>query len=556
MKDNRFFRILAIAAIFSLLMLVIPATPALATEELGITPERAEIGDYVSIEGTGFAQGTVVYIYFSSQEAEVGDEIDDEVTNYEKVKTAVVQGTKDPDPGTFEYVDAFAIPSVLTNETSKVSDDEDVHGGDYYIYTTYSGDKVIEASATFTVIGIKELNPDEGPVGTEVEITGVGYDAHEDITAFYDGVEKTIVDGDEDADSGGEFDNTTIVVPESTAGAHTITVVGYESAYEGEATFTVEPDMTLSSTAGAIASQITASGTGFGSNVGITITFGDDYVPIEEGSDDRTNSCGSFEAVFAVPELEPGTYAVVVDDGNNEVEAEFTITTDLTVVPLYTAVSPGYVGAQVEISGVGFKPNSTITITYTSEPVVFTTESLADGSFSYLLIIPPSEAGVHIITATDGIIPTPRQVTFYMESMPPPTPQPKQPMDEKLGGGKFEWYAVVDLSLPVTYDLQIATNASFTDILVAHTGLANAEYTLLEEEELESTSDEEPYYWRVRAVDAASNAGNWSSATSFTVGFSFSGLPGWLLWTLIGIGAVVLFVFGFWLGRRTSYDYY
>ncbi len=551
MKDNRLFRILAVAAIFSLLMLAIPATPALAAEVIEVSPEKAEIGDYVSITGADFPKGILVYIYFSSQEAEVGDEIDDEITIYEKVKTAVTQGEKDQDPGTFEYIDAFAVPSKLSDGTV----DEDVHGGNYYIYATKAGDAIIQARTELAVIGIKQLNPSEGPVGTQVEITGVGFDAHEDITVYYDGAPEAIVDGDEDADSGGEF-ICEIIVPESTAGAHTITVVGYESAYEGEATFTVEPDMTLSSTAGAIASQITASGTGFGSNVGITITFGDDYVPIEEGSDDRTNSCGSFEAVFAVPELEPGTYAVVVDDGNNEVEAEFTITTDLTVVPLYTAVSPGYVGAQVEISGVGFKPNSTITITYTSEPVVFTTESLADGSFSYLLIIPPSEAGVHIITATDGIIPTPRQVTFYMESMPPPTPQPKQPMDEKLGGGKFEWYAVVDLSLPVTYDLQIATNASFTDILVAHTGLANAEYTLLEEEELESTSDEEPYYWRVRAVDAASNAGNWSSATSFTVGFSFSGLPGWLLWTLIGIGAVVLFVFGFWLGRRTSYDYY
>jgi hypothetical protein len=129
-------------------------------------------------------------------------------------------------------------------------------------------------------------------------------------------------------------------------------------------------------------------------------------------------------------------------------------------------------------------------------------------------------------------------------------------VDDKLGGGKFEWFAVVDLSLPVTYDLQIATNASFTDILVEHTELPNAEYTLTEEEKLDSTSDEEPYYWRVRAVDAASNVSSWSGATSFTVGFSFSGLPGWLLYTLIGVGGVILFVFGFWLGRRTMSDYY
>jgi hypothetical protein len=556
-KDNRFFRILAAAAIFSLLMLTIPATSVLAVaEEIKVTPEKAEIGDYVDIKGSNFTPGTVAYIYFSSQKAEVGDEISVDVTCYKKVKTANVQGQKDtnPPPGTFEYIgiSSIEIPTGLYEGTV----DEDVHGGDYYIYATYESGERIEAVAELTVIGIKELTPTEGPVGTEVKIDGVGYDKYEDITAYYDGEEVTIGDsGPDETDSGGAFRNVTIIVPESTAGAHTITVVGVESTYEGEATFTVEPEMTLSATAGAIASQITASGTGFGKNKDITITFGDDEVAIIDG-DDNTNACGSFEAIFTVPELEPDIYDVVVeDDDGNEVSAEFAITTDLLVNPLYTAISPGYVGAQVEISGVGFKPNSTITITYTSEPVVFTTESQADGSFSYILTIPPSEAGAHTITATDGIIPTPQQVTFYMESTPPPIPQPKQPMDEKLGG-QFEWYAVTDLSLPLTYDLQIATDANFIDIVVERTGLAVTEYTLTEEEELESTGEDEPYYWRVRAVDAASNVGSWSSPSSFTIGFSFSGLPGWLLWTLIGIGAVVLFFLGFWLGRRTGYDYY
>jgi len=548
---NRFFRILATATIFSLLMLAIPATSALADKVLEVNPEKGEIGDYVDIEGTGFTPAVAVYIYFSSQEAEVGDEIDVEVTSYERVKTAIVQGLTDPDPGTFEYIDAFAVPTELTDGV----DDEDVHGGDYYIYATYSGDDRIEAVAEFTVIGIKQLDPAEGPVGTRVEIKGVGFDRDEDVTVYYDGVEETIVDGDEDTDSGGEF-TCEILVPESTAGAHTITVED-ESTHGGEATFTVEPGMTLSATAGAIAAEITASGTGFGENVDITVTFGDDEVDII-GGDDNTDANGSFEAVFAVPELGPGTYVVEVeDDDGNTVVAEFTITTDLIITPLYTAVSPGYVGAQVTISGVGFKGDSQITITYASEPVVFTTDSLIDGSFSYLLTIPPSQAGPHIITVTDGIIPTPMQVTFYMESTAPAIPQPQLPLlDGKLEDGRFDWDEVIDLSLPVTYDLQIATNANFTNILVEQTGLTTSEYTLLEEEELESTSEEEPYYWRVRAVDAASNASGWTGAAAFHVGFSFSGIPGWLLYTLMGVGAVVIFFLGFWIGRRTIPEYY
>ena len=129
-------------------------------------------------------------------------------------------------------------------------------------------------------------------------------------------------------------------------------------------------------------------------------------------------------------------------------------------------------------------------------------------------------------------------------------------MDGKLEDWKFDWGDVTDLSAPVTYDLQIATDDQFTDILREKTGLATSEYTLTEEEELESTSEEEPYYWRVRAVDAASNAGGWTGAAAFQVGSSFFELTGWKLYTLIGIGAVVIFFLGFWIGRRTIPEYY
>jgi hypothetical protein len=60
----------------------------------------------------------------------------------------------------------------------------------------------------------------------------------------------------------------------------------------------------------------------------------------------------------------------------------------------------------------------------------------------------------------------------------------------------------------------------------------------------------------VRAVDAASNASDWSDAGTFSVGSSFQ-MKGWLLYALIGIGAIGVFFLGFWLGRRTiPEDYY
>jgi hypothetical protein len=131
----------------------------------------------------------------------------------------------------------------------------------------------------------------------------------------------------------------------------------------------------------------------------------------------------------------------------------------------------------------------------------------------------------------------------------------------------FDWDDVTtdidghsEKSLPITYQLQVSTDENFTDIVLDIKDIETSEYTLTEDEALESTSDETPYYyWRVRALDAASNASKWTGAGKFEVGFTFSfpGLSGWVLYVLIGVGAVVLFFVGLWVGRRSGGgDYY
>ena len=553
MRYSRVFRILAPAVILPLLFMAIQSAPALAVNKIELDPSSGEIGKHLYIEGDNFqpTQQTwcsrcitivsEVSIYFSSDEANEGDKIGDEVTTYECLKPNV-------------YVDKngyFKTKVWVPHELTSGLSDEDVRSGNYWIYVTYTGSNEIEAVTSFTVIASEiGLSPAESTVGTEVEISGANFDNGEDIIVLYD--DDVYTESIGQTDSHGDFDYS-IIIPHSIAGDHTIAAED-ESGNRAEATFTVEPEVTFSSTSGAIAAEITVSGTGFGENVDIIITFDGDDVDIVSG-DDNTNDSGSFEAIFEVPDLESGAYIVEVEDDDNTVEVEFIITTNLTASPIYTQASPGHVSAQVTISGVGFAAGVPITITYTSDPVVFNTTSLSDGSFSYILTIPPSQAGPHIITATDGT--TYMDVTFYIESTPPVTPQPQLPlMDDKLEDWKFEWGVITDLSPPVTYDLQIATDASFTDILLEKTGLATSEYTLTGEEELESTSAEEPYYWRVRAKDAASNTSNWSGAGTFYVSSSFFELKGWKLYTLIGIGVVVIFILGFWIGRRTILEYY
>jgi len=549
MKYSKMFRILAIAITLSLLVILLPAAPALAAYDYDIEldPEDGEIGDSFDVDGSDWPESTnvgeitedleEVDVYFSSEEADTGDDIDDEVENYEELKSGV-DIDEDGDWDT-----RVKVPDELADGDK----DEVVVGGTYYVYVTMKGSKDIKAVAEFTVIAAEiELDTDEGTVGTEVEITGSDFDDGKDITVEYDGDGVDIESGDTDTDSGGDFE-ATILIPESTAGEHTIKVID-DSDNEAEAVFTVEPKITLNPTSGRTGERATVNGTGFADGEDVTITFDGDEVATGEVDTD-----GSFTINFDVPTVGPGKYVVEAeDDDNNSAKAEFTLATNISISPVTSQSSLGYVGDEVTISGTGFIPNHEITITYASTPAVFTTTSKADGSFSYTLTVPKSEPGEHTITATDGT--NSLEVTFWMESTAPAIPQPLKPaMDSKPEQPiTFDWQDVTDPS-GVTYTLQIAKDKNFT-ILVVDEELTKSEYTIPETVELESSKKDEPYWWRVKAIDGASNESGWTGAGSFHVGFAFA-MPNWALYLLIGLGGILLFFIGFLVARRTGYSY-
>lgn len=547
MKHSKIFRILAVAITLSLLVAVIPAAPALAAYDYDIEldPDEEEIGENFYVEGDDWPPsedvGEIgedieeVDIYFSSEEADTGDDIDDDVENYELLKSDVVV----EEDGDFRQ--KVKVPDELTDG----EDDEDVVRGTYYVYVTMANSDRIRAVAEFTVIaaGI-ELDTDEGPVDTEVEITGFDFADNEDITVEYDGVSI----GEDETSSRGKFE-LTIIIPESTAGEHTITVID-ESDNEAEAVFTVEPEMTIAPESGRVGERATVNGTGFGDGEDITIKFDGDEVAT--GS---TDFDGSFTINFDVPTVGPGTYTVEAeDDDNNSAKAGFHITTDISISPVTGQSSPGYVGDAVTISGTGFIPDHKITITYASTPAVFTARSEDDGSFSYTFTVPKSEAGEHTITATDGT--NSLEVTFWMESDAPAIPKPLLPEMEIKPERPiaFDWQDVTDPS-GVTYTLQVAKDKNFRDVVLEEERTQST-YTMTETEDeaLESTKKDAPYWWRVKATDGAGNESGWTGAGSFHVGFAFA-MPDWVIYLLIGLGGILLFFVGLFVGRRTGYSY-
>ena len=555
MKFTKIFRAITIGVILSLLMIATPASPALAAydEEISVDPREGEIGDYVDVEGFDFDYSTeeIIYvnIYFSADEADLGDDIDDEVNSYKKVDSVRPGSSGDFDDG------RFAVPSRLTTG----DDDVDVSSGIYYIFATYD-DKNIVAVDEFKVIGGEiEIDLDEGPGGTEVEIIGTDFLEDEKLEVKFDNDDVDIESGtDDEADNDGEFEST-IIIPESTAGDHTITVTGDEGS-EAEATFTVEPEVTVNPTQAPPGDTVTISGTGFGDRVEVDIIL----CNVEFKDAATTDRDGNFTADITVPEVAEGIWDVdVEDEDGNDVETQFTVEigTEVTISPVTSQASPGYVGMDITVSGVGFKANSQVTITYATTPTtVATTTSDANGAFTATFKIPQSEAGAHTITATDGT--NTLQVFFTMESQAPPIPAPLSPeMDSKAEAlAEFDWESVTDDSSPVTYTLQVATSDDFTtsSMVLEKEGLADSEYALTEAEALESRSEEEPYYWRVKATDGASNEGDWSGVGTFYVGgFGLGGVsfPDWMVHVWWGIGVVGAILFGFWLGRRRAYYY-
>jgi len=110
----------------------------------------------------------------------------------------------------------------------------------------------------------------------------------------------------------------------------------------------------------------------------------------------------------------------------------------------------------------------------------------------------------------------------------------------------FAWEDVDDLS-GVTYTLQVASDADFTTIVLENKGLIYSEYTITKEEKLDPTERKTPYYWRVKAVDGASNESEWTLPWLFYVGFS------WTPYIWIGLGVLLLTILGFWVRRRMTY---
>jgi hypothetical protein len=512
------FRV-AIVLVLCLVSLALPTAPARAQDtRINLSPNDGVPGEEITVYGYNFTAEARVYVYY-----------DDERVTLERIETN--------DDGDFE-VDII-IPESYTGTHEVYAEDED----DIYAYEYFD----VEPGLT--------VDPEEGPVGTEVTIEGHGFEEEEEdieVRYYLDGNYTTLAENIE-ADEDGWWE-VSFEIPVSDQGNHEIDAQGDDSSFAEvhDTTFEVMPSLSLDKYSGSPGESITMTGDGFVANErDITILFDGEAVETEI----RADETGSWNGTFEVPDLARGTYDVVAEgeytDKEDLDELNFDIGPGLALSP-----SQGHVGTSLTVTGGGFATNQNIIVRYDGTHNL-TARSNSNGSFTVTFAVPESRHGVRQVTAeVDGLVEA--TASFTMESQAPDVPDLISPPDESRAGiigsvrPTFEWSEVSDLS-GVRYSLQIAGGANattaggFADPIVSVTDIVGTNYTLNATEGLPYGT----YYWIVQAVDGAENEGDWTAPSSFKAGV----MPLWAFIVAIvavaaGIGAAVYF---FWIRRRIYY---
>ncbi|MDD5287529.1 MAG: hypothetical protein PHY28_00220 [Dehalococcoidales bacterium] len=461
-----------------------------------ITPDSGAIGTDISVQGKGFLASTAITLLYN----------DLDVTTVPATTTSNTSGS---------FTTTFKIPAGS--------------GGSHQLVIS-DGTNQIEAALTTTASF--SINPQNTSVGGEIQATGTGFIADQPVNIYLGEVLVRNVS----ADANGSF-TTRFVVPPISSGNYV--VKASDGSSDTAAQLSVSVEANLSAASGLIGSAVTISGTGFSGMV---------YVKFDgvEVSRKAAEANGSFSITFNVPAGKAGNHVITASDGHNTITENFAVTVEATLTQ-----STGPLGMPVTMTGSGF--SGAIIIGFDGSEIA-QTNSDERGAFSATFNIPVSKAGNHTIVATDktNIIET----TFTVESNPPPVSEPLLPASDTKAKAQaqFDWSDVSDPS-GISYVLEIATSKTFTadSIVLQKVNLTESTYTLTKAEKLVSSKKDAPYYWRVKAIDGASNEGNWTTASSFNVGFTFSGFPVWAIVLLSIIGVLVILLVGIWLGRKSTY---
>jgi hypothetical protein len=269
----------------------------------------------------------------------------------------------------------------------------------------------MEAEASFEVSPSAQIDPDEGPVGTAVTISGCGFTASQDIQVKFKG---TVISTTQTTSSG-TWPTISYTIPDTPGGDYNFEVEVDEAVWASRG-FEVTPKITVSSSSGIVGHTIEVKGTGFQSNEkDIEVTFdgeaGKTNTPI------AANPNGSWEASVVIPPIHRGTHTI--DASGESTTAgdvpgvEFTVGAGISIDPI-----SAYVGHTITVEGGGFAERETgievrfngVVVTLSNIPVD------SDGYWKSSFTVPASAYGSHSVSASGDITTSAATATFSTQA--------------------------------------------------------------------------------------------------------------------------------------------
>ena len=360
------------------------------------------------------------------------------------------------------------------------------------------------ASADFTVTSpTLSVNPSQGLRGAVVTITGTGFSDLSGITVTYNVASITTTPSSVTTSNVGGF-SATITIPGSSIPGGNLVTATDASGNSASVTFTVaSPAITPTPSSGPRGQVVSVSGTSFRPSLIVHVTYDGSTVASINDS-----VSGTFVVVFTVPATSPlGSNTIVATDtAGNTASATYTVTSPTVKV----APTSGTVGSSVTVSGTGFTPSATVSLTYdgsllqTSPGSVSTTSG---GSFTATFTVPPSTSGPHTIAAADADSNRNTTSLRVLPSLVLTSPVAVVGGSVQVSGNGFAPSSAVTL----TYDGLPITNSVPPSVATGATGSFTATFQVSPATTLGLNT--------VKAADVAGDSG--SAKVNVTAGFVF-----------------------------------
>jgi large repetitive protein len=259
------------------------------------------------------------------------------------------------------------------------------------VVTAVGSQSELEATATFVLTPTIGATPGIGQAGSQVTLSGAGFDPFETVEFSFDGtaVGSCVTDA-----TGGCPNYVVMTVPPLPAGSYSVTAVD-TSGFNATGVIRVVPSISLSSSTGPDGSPLTATPSGF--EPGETVTLSYDSLGVASCI---TASDGACSITFVVPRNGSGNNTLTATGTTSGLEATATF---LSAPTLTLSSTSGPPGTSIAATAEGFTPNDEIEIFFSNGNSVLgscTTDS--SGNCSTDVVVPEVSPGGEYYFSADN----------------------------------------------------------------------------------------------------------------------------------------------------------